>query len=484
MPSPACFVVGRGRSDRDEGLAGGGPSKRTAACWRSSPAWPPRAVRRTHPRALSGQRGPPPQAEPLKYGQRVEACHPARGGVDRPVAVAPGQGLGGGRRPGLLGGRPEEGRAAARTSAVRSARAGGPIDRGGGSRGRGSATGPRAARARARPARNGWFRAKRACCGTVVSVRVGMCKSGFAKSKTGGPPRGTGGRPARRASAGRWSRPGEQLGGRPARAEVEFARGHQQAVAQPPRSPSAGGSSARGGDSRGRPGGPARASRGRSGGPRPADRRPRAGSSGGAPWCSSPTRPGDSPASRAIRGGWGPRRGARSRWGSGRGPRPKWCIQTRLTQTRAVSGFAGSTIARASSSRPDPRANGLRSGPAMAVRKCRGDLFARVGRVPPPENPGLAPLGAVDQDHANRAGPPGSGSASGRPRFWSFHSLSMTVAVSKNNSLLTIPSSGTTQGEPGPWRTWRIASGSGSGRGASRGRTRCARDSTSAKSLP
>ena len=33
---------------------------------------------------------------------------------------------------------------------------------------------------------------------------------------------------------------------------------------------------------------------------------------------------------------------------------PKWCIQTRLTSTRAVSGFFRSTMARASSSLPEP----------------------------------------------------------------------------------------------------------------------------------
>ena len=51
---------------------------------------------------------------------------------------------------------------------------------------------------------------------------------------------------------------------------------------------------------------------------------------------------------------------------------PKWCIQTRLTMTRAVSGFSGAVIACARSSRPLPWENGRRPRPARTLRNCRG----------------------------------------------------------------------------------------------------------------
>src|SRR5438309_6059830 len=51
---------------------------------------------------------------------------------------------------------------------------------------------------------------------------------------------------------------------------------------------------------------------------------------------------------------------------------PIWCIQTRLTQTRAVSGLAGSTIARAISRRPLPVENGLGFCPEVTERNRRG----------------------------------------------------------------------------------------------------------------
>ncbi len=46
----------------------GAVQRRIAACWRSLPACPPWAVSWTQPRSGSGHCGPPPQADPLKWG--------------------------------------------------------------------------------------------------------------------------------------------------------------------------------------------------------------------------------------------------------------------------------------------------------------------------------------------------------------------------------------------------------------------------------
>ena len=112
-------------------------------------------------------------------------------------------------------------------------------------------------------------------------------------------------------------------------------------------------------------------------------------------------------------------------------PRPKrWC-QTRLTSTRALSGLmAGSTICRASSSRPLPRLGARGRGPARASRRRCGtrspwELAARRGRTPahrrrcrrasPP--PGATPLGCVSQSSPPRRGarPPFRSSAFASP---------------------------------------------------------------------
>ena len=74
------------------------------------------------------------------------------------------------------------------------------------------------------------------------------------------------------------------------------------------------------------------------------------------------------------------RPGCRSCWAWQPGPRPKWCCQTRLTSTRAVSGFLGLAMRCASSSRPLPWANGFLS-PPRTVRNRLGDLGSGRGRI-------------------------------------------------------------------------------------------------------
>ena len=51
---------------------------------------------------------------------------------------------------------------------------------------------------------------------------------------------------------------------------------------------------------------------------------------------------------------------------------PKCRIQTRLTMTRAVSGFSGEATDRANSNRPLPWVKGFRFGPATIANCCRG----------------------------------------------------------------------------------------------------------------
>ena len=65
-------------------------------------------------------------------------------------------------------------------------------------------------------------------------------------------------------------------------------------------------------------------------------------------------------------------------------------VQTRLTITRAVSGLFGSAIARASSSRPLPFWNGVRSGPDRTLRNRRG-----TGLPGRPGCPGRRPAGST-----------------------------------------------------------------------------------------
>ena len=59
-------------------------------------------------------------------------------------------------------------------------------------------------------------------------------------------------------------------------------------------------------------------------------------------------------------------------------PCPKCQAQTRLTITRAVSGFSAAAMALAKSSRPLPCENGVRLEPAMISRNCRGTLAPRL----------------------------------------------------------------------------------------------------------
>ena len=62
-------------------------------------------------------------------------------------------------------------------------------------------------------------------------------------------------------------------------------------------------------------------------------------------------------------------------------PWPKWCCQTLLTSTRAVSGLDGEVIARASSRRPLPWANGA-SSPPRIERKRRETSTPGVSGLP------------------------------------------------------------------------------------------------------
>ena len=80
-------------------------------------------------------------------------------------------------------------------------------------------------------------------------------------------------------------------------------------------------------------------------------------------------------------------------------PAPKCQCQTRLTSTRAVSGLRGSTMARASSSRPLPFWNGLRSAPARTLRNCRGTGLAGPAGVAAEEDMRIDRLGCVAHDH-------------------------------------------------------------------------------------
>ena len=84
---------------------------------------------------------------------------------------------------------------------------------------------------------------------------------------------------------------------------------------------------------------------------------------------------------------------------------PKWCIQTRLTITRAVSGLFGSTIALASSSRPLPSRNGLRSDPASTAGNCRGTASPRLCGLPRRKTRGSTGCGRSSSDHRPRGGP-------------------------------------------------------------------------------
>ena len=63
----------------------------------------------------------------------------------------------------------------------------------------------------------------------------------------------------------------------------------------------------------------------------------------------------------------------------------------------AVSGFSGAVIACARSSRPLPRGNGRRSGPATTLRNCRGHAVARLGRIAAHENVRIVQLFRIEK---------------------------------------------------------------------------------------
>ena len=79
-------------------------------------------------------------------------------------------------------------------------------------------------------------------------------------------------------------------------------------------------------------------------------------------------RPARAPASRAARGASAGRRGCRSRSAWPTIPRPKWCCQSRLTITRAVSGWSG----RGQPLRQvEPRSSASSAAPASDARERR-----------------------------------------------------------------------------------------------------------------
>ena len=80
-------------------------------------------------------------------------------------------------------------------------------------------------------------------------------------------------------------------------------------------------------------------------------------------------------------------------------PLPKCQCQTRLTSTRAVSGFLGSAIAWASSSRPLPFLKRRRLGPGEHAEEPPRDRLARPARVAADEDVRLDRLGRVVQHH-------------------------------------------------------------------------------------
>ena len=121
------------------------------------------------------------------------------------------------------------------------------------------------------------------------------------------------------------------------------------------------------------------------------------------------------PGGRAARDASAGRSAGRSRWACATSGAPKWCIQTRLTITRAVSGLSGRTIARASSSRPLPSRNGLRSGPASTGEEPPRDRLARAARdCRGGRRAGSTGVGDVFQDHRPRRGAGAARRASSR----------------------------------------------------------------------
>ena len=314
-------LVGRGRPDRHGRRPGGRPAADRGVL--EVVARVPALGRELDPaeRGVGPFRAASP-GRPVEVGERVEARRRGPRRVDRAVAVAPGQGLRGGRRSRLLGGRVEEGQRRADLRLGR-ARAGRPRDRGGGPASAGSAV-RHAGGQGLRPAgeervvqrEEGLLRDRRLAPRGDVQVGVGEvedpehARQELAIDQPVERPADVG-----RRRPGTARPPGRRPGG-PARPRRPAAcRG-------PPRRSAAGGSSARAGGSRGRSRRACSRVRGVLGAVGAvADRRPRAGSAGAAPWCSSPRRPGGGPASRAVRDGSAARPGGRSRWACGPAPR-------------------------------------------------------------------------------------------------------------------------------------------------------------------
>ena len=209
-----------------------------------------------------------PQADPLKWGSGRKSVDPAGAGVDRPVAVAPGQGLGRGRRA-RAPRRPLSRKARAARPALRSARAGRRPDTAGGRASAASAAldaggqGLRpAGEERVIEGEEGLLRDRGLAPRGDVQVGVGEVEDPeHARQEL--PIHQPVDRPPGVGPAGR-----EQLGRPAADPAVQLARDGQERVAELLERQAGGGSSARAGGSRGRPAAPAR-TRGSSG---PSDR--------------------------------------------------------------------------------------------------------------------------------------------------------------------------------------------------------------------
>ena len=106
-------------------------------------------------------------------------------------------------------------------------------------------------------------------------------------------------------------------------------------------------------------------------------------------------------ASRATPGAWARRRAGRSRRACRPVPRPKWCIQTRFTNTRAVSGLSFDTISRARSSRPLPSRERLAVG-VRDLHELSRDRFARPAGVAALEDARVVGPRRVVQHHRPR----------------------------------------------------------------------------------
>ena len=151
-------------------------------------------------------------------------------------------------------------------------------------------------------------------------------------------------------------------------------------------------------------------------------------------------------------------------------PAPKWCCQTRLTMTRAVSGFEGSTIARANSNRPLPWTNGFRSRGVIADKNWRGTVSPNRCGLPRTKTRGSKVSPSLSTiARGGDPGPPISHCSTSFKTFW----YSPCDARSGNNDRNPQPKmSGTLAGAASPYNSIRSSSSSGSSKLIGAGRLR------------